>query len=358
MNSNERTNGRQHVCRVSTRLFLRSCGLASMLLSALCGLSGCATFQHGEPDWVRNPKTTYPENRFLVAVGEGDTRQAAENAAAANLARIFESHIESDERLVDSVVETEENITRTTDLTTDINILSSQTLLNVQHAEAWKDHMGRFHAVAYLNRRDTASIYREEIEELNRQVESLLAKVEQTVEPLKQYALLRTALKTARENDVLLRQLKVIHSASASASAPSYSLLHVRQATIESAKSIRVSIHLEGDPDGRMADSIREFITRYGFVVGKPAALTLTGRVMVEDTGKRTAGLAFFRYHLALQISNTQGTVLTAINDKGREAVTNTNEAPERCHRTMENALNLKGRLGLDAYFDALAHSN
>ena len=45
-------------------------------------IAGCAMRGGNRPEWVDNPKLAYPENLYLVAVGEGDTRQAAENSAA------------------------------------------------------------------------------------------------------------------------------------------------------------------------------------------------------------------------------------------------------------------------------------
>ena len=177
-------------------------------------LNGCKSLQ-GTPKWVSNPKAVYPEAQYLVAVGEGDTRRAAENAAAANLARIFEAHIESDERLIDQTRETGKTFERTTDFTTDISILSAQTLRNIQHAEAWRDKLGRVHAVAYLNRRETAGIYRSNIDEQSTRIQFLLAQAEQSDDLLKKFATLRAAARAATENGLLLRQLKVIHPPSA-----------------------------------------------------------------------------------------------------------------------------------------------
>ena len=339
----------------------RESGIRKSIQASLCLflilLSGCGTLINSEPDWVKNPQSIYPDNKFLVSIGEGDTRQGAENAAAANLSRIFESRIHSDERLTDSVTETQDNFSRTTDLQTDISVLSSQTLLNIQHAEAWTDKTGRCHAVAYLNRRETAAIYRPKIEEYNRQISALLADAHAETDLLRRYALLRSALIAAQENEQLLNQLKIIHPTSASASAPSASLISIRNAAIESARRIRVDIQLKGDPAGRMSNTLKELITRYGFTIGNPAVLTVTGETTLEDTGKRTAGLAFFRYTLAIQFSDAQGTGLVSITDRGREAVTDPKEAPTRCHRTMAAKLKTDGVQALDDYFNTLSRS-
>ena len=321
----------------------------------LLGLVGCKTLTGGgTPDWVANPKTSYPDNQYLVAVGEGDTRRTAENSAAANLSRIFEAHIESDERILDQSRETGESFERTTDFTADINILSSETLYNIQHAEAWKDSVGRYHAVAYLNRRETASIYRDKIGELTRRVNFLIAHAAHTTELLKEYALLRAANRHAAEASNLLRQLKVIHPPSVPGSTPSYSVNALRKNLAETAKKIRVQIKMEGDDNRRITAVLEEQITRYGFVVGTPSVLEVAGSVSVDDTGQRSADLVFVRYTLALQVKGADGTVLASLNNKGREGHLSLAEARVRSFRTLENAIKSSGNARLDAYFDSL----
>ncbi len=327
-------------------------GWLTLLVPTL--LSGCASFTGRTPDWVANPKSAYPENQYLAAVGEGDTRHAAENAAAANLSRVFEAHIESDERMIDQTHETGRSLERTTDFTADVNILSSQTLYNIQHAEAWKDRNGRYHAVAYLERRTTAALYRDKIGEQTARVHFLMATAEQSAEPLQKYANLRAALRQATETDYLLRQLKVIHPPSVPDATPGYSIDRLRKALADAAGGIKVGIAIEGDEGGRMAACIEELATGYGFAVGRPATLDIAGRVSIADTGQRMANLCFVRYALALQLMDGHGAILATINEKGREGHTSLAEANARAFRTLESAIEAGGARRLDAWFDSL----
>lgn len=327
--------------------------LPMILFILLWSLAGCISL-HGTPDWVENPKNVYPDSQYLVAVGEGDTRRAAENSAQANLARIFEAHIESDERLLDQTHENGKTFERSTAFTTDINILSSQTLHNIQHAEAWRDKFGRIHAIAYLDRRETATIYRSKIDEKTTRVHFLLAQAEQTDDLLKKFASLRAAAQAATENSVLLGQLKVIHSPSVAGSTPGYSANKIRKNLVDTAKRIRVNIEVTGDDNKRMTAVIEELITRYGFVGGTPAVLQVQGRVDVTDTGERTADLVFVRYELVVQIKDTAGSMLVSVNNKGREGHISLEAARIRSFRTLENTIKSTGAARLDAYFDSL----
>jgi len=316
-------------------------------------LTGCQSLGR-TPAWVANPKAVYPESAYLVSVGAGDTRRAAENAAAANLSRIFEAHIESDERLLDQVHERGKHVERTTTFTADINILSAQTLYNVQHAEAWQDRNGRYHAVAYLDRGETGGIYRGKINEQTTRVEFLLGHAEQTDGLLKKYALLRAANQHAAENLRLLRQLKVIHPRAVASATPAYSTNELRKALADTAQQIRVKIRIAGDDERRMVSCLEELITRYGFVVGQPAVLEVDGRVSVTDTRQRAFGIVFVRYELALQIKDAGGSVLATLNNKGREGHVSLAEARVRSFRTLENAINTSGAQHFDHYFDSL----
>lgn len=327
-------------------------GLIALLVPL--ALAGCGTLTGGTPDWVANPKTVYPESGYLVAVGAGDTRRAAENAAAANLSRIFEARIESDEHLLDQSRETNTSFERTTDFTADINIVSAQTLYNIQHAEAWKDGNGRYHAVAYLERRSTAAIYRDKIEEQTTRVNHLMANAANEGNILKKYATLRAAYRHAMQADGLLKQLKVIHPPSMHDATPSYSLNTLRDDLVSSARMIKVAVTVDGDEEKRMAATLQEFITGYGFMVGKPAALNMQAKVDVTDTGEREQDLVFVRYELMLQIRNANGDVLVTVRDKGREAHKTLEQARTRSFRTLENAIKAGGAKLLDAHFDSL----
>lgn len=316
-------------------------------------LSGCKSLiTEKDPAWVENPHTTYPDAKYLVAIGEGDTRHAAENAASANLSRTFEAHIESDERLLDQSRETSQSFERTTDFTSSINILSSQTLFNIKHAEAWKDKLGRYHAVAYLERRSTAAIYRDKIDEQTSRVNFLLASAQNTNNLLKKYAIFRAASRHATEAKHLTKQLKVIQPRSVLT--PSYSENKLHEMLANTAKQIRVQISVKGDDAHRITSTLEELITRYGFVVGTPSLLNITGSISVNDTEQHTADLVFVRYALALQIRDIQGTILVSVNEKGREGHVSLNEARARSFRTLENIIRPNGAQRLDAYFDSL----
>lgn len=329
---------------------MKKISFTTIVFTGLFILSGCTAFR-GQPDWVRNPQSVYPEKEYLACVGEGDTRRAAENSASANLSRIFESQIQSDERLAEHSYETTTNFERKTDYDQDINILSKQTLHNIKYAEAWTDPQGRVHAVAYMQRRSTAALYRDKITDKNKRITYLINRAESTEDILQRYALLRAAVQENTINQQLLSQLNVIHSPSVAAVSPSYAKDELRRKLAETAKNIRVHISIEGDSQRMLSASIEQMITQYGFVLDQPAVLTLSGKVSVEDTGQRKADMLFARYELTVHLNDQSGTTLVSIHEKGREGHFNMPELKIRAFRTMEKRILSECKSRLDAHF-------
>ena len=316
-------------------------------------LLGCQTSNH-PPKWIANPYSIYPENKFLVSVGEGDTRRSAENAADANLARIFGAQIESSERVFDQSIETIKTFERTTDFSTDINIHSSQMLYNINHAEAWQDSKGRIHAVAFLNRRKTAEIYCEKIDTLANKVQFYIAQSATEKSLLKKYAALRVAARKANEVSSLLRQLKTIHAPSMESARPSYNVNTIQKELAETAKKIRVQIHLSGDVEERMETVLEEIVSHYGFVLGHTPLLKIDGKITVANTKQRTGNLVFVRYTFSIHFKTSDGTTLLTLHEKGREGHVSFEEARVRVFRTLEQRIRPKVIQQMDAHLDAL----
>jgi len=306
-------------------------------------LTACKTLP---PDWVANPQATYPDSRFLVAVGEGDTRRAAETTADAQLARIFESRIESADQLMDRSKESTKSFSRTTELSTQIHISANQTLFNIQHAESWTDSNGRVHAVAYLDRRKTAAIYQEKITKEEQHILFLLHQAEETKNPLQKYALLRGANQHAQRQALLLRQLQTIHAPSFASVSLKYTLPELQKSLLASAHAIRIHIQVSGESCEQLLPLLEDLATHFGFVVtDSPASLKMVAHLSFQDLPQTTTDLFFVRYQFQLQLKDV-------LEKKGREAHISPKEARFRALRTLSRALASDGISQLEAYFN------
>jgi hypothetical protein len=318
----------------------------------ICMLNGCRT---AIPAWLQNPKAVYPESNYLVAIGEGDSRRGAENAAAANLARIFEAHIQSEERFSENTEETLKTFSHTVNYASDVNILSDQTLNNIQHAEAWLNpETGRMHAVAYLDRIATAAILREKIDAISSGIDFCRIQSRAADDPVHRYSLLRSALQLVVEKERLVSQLRIVHPRSISGVPLGYSVRQLSQECIEAAQQVRVSIHVHNDVNDQLAASLKKLVTQYGFTVGPPAELLLKGTLSIEDLPPK-AQLYFVRYQFDLEIAMKTGEVILSMQENGREAHQTASSTRQRAIRTLQGAIERNGTIRLNRYFDQIS---
>jgi hypothetical protein len=300
-------------------------------------LAGCATAPDKSlPDWVVNPQSAYPASHYLVAVGEGDTRRAAENSAAAGLARIFEAQIRANETWSETATETAESLERISELRTDVRVGSAQDLLNIQFGEIFTDKDRRLHAAAFIPRAETAEIYRSRIAENNSAVVLLTHKGDSADTPVAKYAFLRAAVRKALENDRLLAQLDIILPGMKDRLSLHYDSKELYTQTAAAARNVTFAIELAGAG----GDALREALTGMGFSESsKSPELTFEGKTELEESDLRRASLVFVRYRYTIQVSSQTDSLVLSLHGSRREGHINFEEATARARRSLRTEL-------------------
>lgn len=312
-------------------------------------LAGCSAPKQSVPEWVVRPQEIYPRSQYLSAVGEGDTRRAAENSAAAGLARIFESRIQANETLSETARETEETLSRISELRTAVQIGSNQDLLNVQYGEAFAADNGRVYTAAFIPRTQTAEMIRQRMAANSADVLLLSRQSGSAAGPLQKYAFLRAAVRKALENDRLLAQLDII--APGIRPALPYDPQSLYSATAAAAQKVTFAVSLSGDA----GDALREALTGMGFSESTDPVLTFSGSASIDKTDLRRDPLVFVRTLYQIEARDQSGSLILSISDISREGHINSELANERARQALRrNILNdIPEKLG--ATLDRLA---
>ena len=317
-------------------------------------LAGCTTAPQERPAWLLNPQVNYPEAHYLVAIGEGDTRRAAENSAATGLARIFESRIQAEETLLETTTEargTQESFDQLSELRAKIRIGSEQNLLNIQFGEIFTDHHGRVHAAAVLPRAETAKIYRTQIGENNQAIVHLTHESDTTDGPLERYAFRRAAVHKALENDLLLAQLDIILPGARERLSMPYDPQTLYSKTAAAAQNVTFSINLPGE--GGIA--LREALTGMGFSESDNATLQFSGNAIFEKTDLHRGSLVFVRYRYQLETHTKNGSLVLSFNGSSREGHINFEQASARALRSLRTEILIEVPKKVGGYLDRLA---
>ncbi len=311
-----------------------------------------------EPEWLTNPKSLYPDTMYLSSLGEGDTRASAENDAAGNLSRVFESKIKVDQTYRERYKElTRGTATETEDiseLNKNIGVQSQQTLYNIQFGESYTDGKGRVHVIAYLDRLRTGEIYSSKIEQNANQVSWYLDKKKSSNDPLTKYALQNAAIIVATNNQVLLEQLRIISPNMADFIDMPYDLTELQATLKEMGKSVRVSVTIKGDQDMKITNLLKEMLNEAGFGLADDGYLKVTGDIGYEKVDLGKSDEKFVRWEITLDLDTQKGDNLIHYYEKGREGHISYPEAMERSVREIEKKLSKQFIGKLNDYIDGL----
>jgi len=312
-----------------------------------------------EPEWLTNPKSVYPEQLYLTAIGEGDSRSEAENYAAGNLSKIFEVKVDTDETFIQRYEELTRNektdFTESSDVTKKVNLQSGQTFYNLQFSESYTDKLGRVYVLAYLNRFKTGELYEEKINQNQEKISYYLDENEQTEDPLIKYAALTAAETFSTQNEILLEQLDIISPETKEFLELNYNHNEIVKQTSNAAHNIKFRTEIEGDKENKIGILIENLFTELGFVASQDNLLLIEGSVNFEETDLgRDDNYIFVRYDLQLTVKDTTGNVIAALTEKGREGHATFLEAKERCIRTINKKIENSLKKTIINYFNKL----
>jgi hypothetical protein len=296
-------------------------------------LLGCSAIQNKEtPAWVLQPQEFYPRSQYLSAVGEGDTRRAAENSAAAGLARIFKSSINATETLSETARETNESLKIFSELRNDVSISSQEELINIQFGDAYTAPDGRVYTVALLPRAETATILRQRMGDNNQNILQQLQQTRQINDPLKRYALLRSVARKTLENERILDQLDVLVPGSTDRVSLPYSLQETLAEASSAAQNITFSVSLRGEA----GMAVREALAEMGFSEKDEwPTLWVRGQTKLKSIDLKRDGLAFVRTSYEVQVQTRDQAVIIAFNNSLREGHLSKAEASDRAARAL-----------------------
>lgn len=333
-----------------------------VIILALIVVFACSvqakTAKGGKPQWLQNPKLVYPENRYLTAVGSGDTRSAAEDMAAGNLAKIFEANITADqtvsERYYELMSAEKSEYEQQTNIRKNVNVRSQQTLFNVQFAESYTDNLGQVHVLAYIDRLKTAGIYEEKIADNSTRIKYFVKQAQASSDILQKYAFYSAANVIIARNQTLIQQLAIISPVSKDVLELNYNPQEIKTQFTQTAQKIKFQIEIINDRENKITSLVKEILTDMGFVVGTPPLLKASGSLEIVPTDLKRQNLIFVRYELQLEIIDNNFQTLVTINDKGREGHISETEAEARAVMTIENKIKRELRDKLNSYFDRM----
>lgn len=309
------------------------------LMASLCLPHNSAAQTAELPVWVDNPSDQFSDQRFLMAVGSATSRQVAKNRARGNLAKIFVSEVEVDEKSVQKYKEITNSkggqstteFQSKTQLITQTDIQSNQQMKNVEIKEVHTAENGTIYALAVMNRMETSQLYTEEINRNKKTIESLRKKAAQTNSKLERLIYVKQALTRARMNEMLINQRAILTGPRSQIGGPSLADItqEYRQAKQE------CTVRIEGKEIPRVVESaITRQLQNEGFSVvqnGSTPVVTINMNMMIDPVDLDRPNAKFMQWALQVEAQNNEnGQWFSTYAAEGREGSMNKKYARKR----------------------------
>ena len=323
-----------------TRLSIFACCLFGLYL--LLTLSACAsaaagssgTKIKGQPGWLRNPYTKYDKQAYVAAIGNGNSRQAAEKNALGNLVAVFGQEIQVDEKLTVSYQEAvksgvtanwSETATTGSTISTSAGL---DSLIGAEIGETWDDGQGTHSAVAILDKAKASQIYTGMIKANQTMIANLINIPATGKNTLEGYSRYQFAAVAADINSSYGNLLSVIGT-------PVQGLVkgdHYRLEAKNITKAIPVAISVQNDKANRIQGAFAKAISDTGFQSGGSNSLyVLDTNVNSQPVTIQGNSYFFTRIEVTANLTDTSdGSVIVPYNFYLREGHTSQTEADNR----------------------------
>jgi len=257
---------------------LKKLGLTPFFI--LFFLAACASTP-AAPDWVAGTKAAaYPDEQFLIGVGQADSKPVAEERAYAAVSRIFKAEVTSQAKDWESYLTLEKrgNVRTERRLTLDsvTKVTTDKILENVKIAETWRDQKTGLHsALAVMNRAAAQAAFRGKIAELDETIGRDVKDARVGADKYLKVRGLRRAIRTLITRDTYNSDLRVVtggRGVAADYSVPGLT----RELEKLLNESLVVVVEVKGDQAEAVRQAVMEGLAREG--------LPVTARSVPGDT--------------------------------------------------------------------------
>ena len=312
-------------------------------------LAACATSPK-VPDWVEGTKAAaYPDEQFLIGVGQADSKPVAEERAYAAVSRIFKAEVTSQAKDWETYLTLEKrgNVQTERRLTLDsvTKVSTDKVLENVKIAETWRNpHTSLHSALAVMSRAAAQTTFRSKIVELDEAVGRDVKEARGAQDKYLKVRGLRRAIRTLITRDTYNSDLRVVTGGRGVAAAYSVTGLTGELEKLLN-ESIVVAVEVKGDQAEAVRQAVMEGLAREGLPVTARSApgdaatadLLVKGEARLWPADLPDPRFRYVRWCADFVIVNQQNQlVLGSVARSGREGHLNIPEATGRALKSLQ----------------------
>jgi hypothetical protein len=248
---------------------------ASLIAAAVCvslGVTACGWQGRTAPAWVNGVSQEFPPTRYLVGVGQSDTRSGAEEQAYAAVSKIFKTEIEMQSKDWESYLIVEDRSHAKTErrlvLDKVTQVSTEKVLENVRVLDAWFDAKNRqYYALAGMDKAQAEPALLERMRELDGTIAAQVGEARQTTDKLVRARNLKRAARNLVVREAYNADLRVIR-AGGQGEPPAYRVTELMNELEQFlAANLAVGVYIDGDQAEPVRRALIEGLAREGFSV-------------------------------------------------------------------------------------------
>jgi hypothetical protein len=303
------------------------------------------------PEWINNPALSYPEEKYLTGVGEGDTQKSAEERAYAAIARIFKVEVSSKSVELEKYLQVESKgkteAQRQIAIEEMTKVSSEKILENVKIVQTWQDKTtARYYALAVINRSHAAAALKERINILDAEAKDFFRKANEASDKFEKIRNLRRIIRTLVLREAYNADFRIVNSAGTGLESP-INLGNITQELEEFlSKGFNVYVTVAGDISRAIRKAVIEGLNRDGFSVLKEngqantADLLIIGEAAIWKANIPDPKWKYVRWCADFQLIDAKnGKTFGNISRTGREGHLTLSEAENKAMMAMQKEI-------------------
>jgi hypothetical protein len=322
---------------MSARFLLTAIVLASLAVSS------CATAP--VPDWAASAsaiRAVYPDSDFIAQRGRGATREAAEVAAAAEIARFFNSQISAHSGVRMSINQQNGESTESSQTFDEAFVQSQIDLFGIRYAEDafYNKAEKQWQTVAYIDRNEAWTVYEPRFKQQADAFEALYAAAEQENGQFRKVLRFASAASYARGEAFVEAEAfgQILHPQKMNAAFGGIraEIAAIPQKTDEAKRNANVFIGCPGDFESLVANAFLQALSKEGFPVAKNrnGADVVCSVSIDEGMQQRELGI-FYNSSLQAVFTDPSGAILTFTVTADRASAVTPDVAKRRAYTAL-----------------------
>jgi hypothetical protein len=308
-----------------------------MCLTTLFILAACATA--AVPDWAASLsayRAVYPDSDFIAQRGRGPTREAAEIAAAAEIARFLTSVIDVNRGYSDIITGQNGAADENEKTSSETFVRSQIDLFGIRYAEDafYQRADKQWQTLAYIDRNEAWTVYEPRFKRQADAFAALYRAAEQERDPFRQVLRFGAARAYARSEDFTTAEAfgQMLHPQKMNASFGGIrdAIAAIPQKTDDAKRNASVFIDCPGDFESLVTNAFSRALSEAGFPVARNRNGAAAVCAVTVDEGMQQRDLGIFYYPSLRAVFTGASGVLVTFDAKADRASAVTPDVAKR----------------------------